>query len=112
MQFRTYREFHNELTDLLPGWDIVFGTTKDSINGQTCFITHRDSTLAAADGQTMVKSSTYDLVFLQKRAAFTNIPLIEMLDGGVRFIQYDDESGLNIFAGQVTLFGPRSVPDE
>lgn len=112
MEFRTYDEFYTELSTLLNGWDVVLGTTKETLDRPTCFISHRGSTTTASDGQLMVLSSTYDLVFLQKRAAFTNVLVIEMMENGVRFSGYDDDTGMNIFQGSVTLFGTRSLPDE
>lgn len=112
MLFRTYKEFLQTLTELLPGWDITLGVTKENLDGNTCFITHRDSVVTSADGESLVASTTYDLVFAQKRAAFTNRGVVELLEGGVRFSGYDEASDLHIFTAAVTLFGPRSLPDE
>lgn len=112
MEFRTYEEFYNTLKTLLPNWDIYLGTTKENVTRQTCFISHNTSVTEYADGVPFLISTTYDLIFLQKRPAFTNLQIMELLDDGVNFNVYDEDSGFNIFTASVTLYGPRSIPDE
>lgn len=112
MLFKSYNEFYSELTTLLDGWDVVLGTSKDELDRETCFITHRGSVVTTADDTPFISSTTYDLVFLQRRAAFTNVKVIALTESGVRFTAYDEDTGMNIFTGSVTLFGPWSVPDE
>ena len=112
MEFKTYDEFFEYITNALPGWEIVLGTKKDGIKGNTCFINQRGSSTVYADGVPLISSSSYDLIFLQKRSAFTNRQIVEILENGVDFNLYDEDSGMNVFTGEITLFGPRSVPDE
>lgn len=112
MLFRTYKEFIDELKQLLPDTDIILGTTKKSIDRETVFIVHAGSTLNNIDDIQTIASSTYNLVFMKKRPAFTNQRIIEMTNDGVSFSAYDDELGYNIYTADVTLFGPGSVPDE
>lgn len=111
MEFRTYEEFYEDLKKLLPNFEIILGTSKDRITGDTCFISQRGTETVYSDGQPMILSATYDLIFLQKRAVFANREVIELLDE-VNFSLYDDDSGLNIFTSQITLYGPGAVPSE
>lgn len=112
MMYRTYQELYQWLAEELPDWDIVLGTSKDMITRPTLFITHRGSQPVYSDGVPMIASSTYDLIFLQTRPAFTNKAILEQLDAGVNFVEWDEDSGYNIFTGSVTLYGPAGVPDE
>lgn len=112
MLFRTYAEFYETLSHELSDYNVLLGVNKDPLNGPTVIITHRESNVVAADGETIVLSTTYDLVIAQKRAAFTNRKVIELLEGGVRYSSYDEPSGLHIFTATITLFGPRSLPDD
>lgn len=112
MMYRTYQELYQWLAEELPDWDVVLGTSKDMITKPTLFITHRGSQSVYSDGVPMIASSTYDLIFLQKRPAFTNRAILEQLDAGVNFVEWDEDSGYNIFTGSVTLYGPAGVPDE
>lgn len=112
MMYRTYYEFYHWLAEELPDWDIVLGTSKDMITRPTLFITHRGSQSVYSDGVPMIASSTYDLIFLQNRPAFTNKAILEQLENGVNFVEFDEDSGYNIFTGSAVLYGPGSVPDE
>ena len=112
MQYKTYREFYDELTEALPGWEIILGTTKDGISGDTCFINQRGGSTVYSDGVPFVQSVVYDVILLQERAAFTNVRLFELVDDGINFTAYDENSGMNVFLGQVTLLGPGGLPDE
>lgn len=112
MMYRTYHELYQWLSEELPDWDIVLGTSKDMITRPTLFITHRGSQSIYSDGVPMIASSTYDLIFLQTRPAFTNRAILEQLENGVNFVEWDEDSGYNIFIGSVTLYGPAGVPDE
>lgn len=112
MQNRTYTELIEFLEQELQGWDIVLGSSKNSIDKPTCFINHYTSTTTSADGVAIISSSTFDLVFLQDRAAFTNARIIEILEDGIKFAAYDDATGKHVFTGSVTLYGPGSLPDE
>lgn len=112
MEFRTYDEFYKQMTEGLPSWEIILGTTKKELAGNTCFITQRGSDTAYADGVPFIASTTYDVIFLQKRAVFNNREILEIMDNGVDFNLYDEDSQMNIFTGQVTLYGPGSVPND
>lgn len=112
MMYRTYYELYHWLSEELPDWDIVLGTSKDQLTRPTLFVNHRGSQTVYSDGVPMIASSTYDLVFLQKRPAFTNRAILEQLENGVNYVEWDEDSGYNIFTGSVTLVGPGSVPDE
>lgn len=109
----SYKDFYQFLSDNLKGWEIILGNTADSISKDTCFITHNEThTTRADDGPAVIAWSSYDLVFLSKRAAFTNRQVIELLESGVKYVTYDEDLRLHVFAGRVVLFGPLSIPEE
>lgn len=112
MDYRTYSEFFSDLSEKLSSWDVVLGTSAESVDRETCFITHRNSVTEWSDDKPYISSSTYDLVFLTKRAAFTKREVIEWLSGGVNYQTYDEETGYHIFTGSVTLYGSNSLPEE
>ena len=112
MRFESYTEFYEFLQKNLPDWEIVFGTSKDSVNGKTCFINQDKCVTTSVDDVKLIQYTTYDLIFLQERAAFYNTSIVEQTIDGVRFIEYNDDSGMNIFVGSVIVWGPRSLPDE
>lgn len=64
MDYRTYSEFYSDLSEKLSSWDVVLGTSAESVDRETCFITHRNSVTEWSDDKPYISSSTYDLVFL------------------------------------------------
>lgn len=111
MIYKNYDEFYTFLNEKLPNFEIILGTSKELFNKETCFISHRNSEMVYSDNTPLIASTTYDLIILQKRAAFTNKEIIEITNDGVDFNVYDEESGFNIFTASVTLYGSRSVPN-
>lgn len=112
MLYRTYNEYKQTLQRLLPDWKIYFGATKADLVKNTCFVSHLSGDTAYADGVPIISSTTYQLIFLQDRQAFTNKKIIELTDEGVKYAGYDPASECNVFTASVTLYGPGSVPDE
>ena len=111
MIYKTYSEFYAFLNEKLPSFEVILGTTKEDLSHETCFLSHRNSEMVYADNIPLIASSTYDIIILQKRSAFTNVDIIEITNDGVNFNVYDEESGYNVFTASVTLYGPRSVPN-
>lgn len=112
MLYRTYNEYKQTLQQLLPDWKIYFGAAKADLVKNTCFVSHLSGETVYADSVPLIASTTYQLIFLQDRQAFTNKRIIELTDEGVKYAGYDPASGCNVFTATVTLYGPGSVPDE
>lgn len=112
MLYRTYNEYKQTLQQLLPDWKIYFGATKADLVKNTCFVSHLSGDTVYADSVPLIASTTYQLIFLQDRQAFTNKRVIELTDDGVKYAGYDPASKCNVFTASVTLYGPGSVPDE
>ena len=108
--YRSYSELYAKLNEALPGWDIVFGTSKEELRLNTCYITNTSSDISYSDDIPMVQSTTYQLTFMSSSPVFTNIDVIELTAGGVELVGYDAATSCHVFNASVVLFGPNSIP--
>lgn len=108
----TYNEFVEKLSELFPDFEISLGNTVEDSNGQSVVLRHVSSDIIYSDDTPMVLSSVYEVMILQRRAAFMNTRFIELTESGVQWAGIDQATSQNVFAATVLLRGPKSLPGD